>query len=120
MQERVNTHPPGARAPTVCVAAGLDASSQHVDDVGEEDEAHDGEEHQHQNVHHDGNNVRDGRWRCTTYRQLYHRSRRSAEIGTDRKLTLQKPEWRNFNLILFCQGGYRKSGDMYLIYNPEV
>lgn len=28
------------------------ASSQHVDDVGEEDQAHDGEKHQHQNVHH--------------------------------------------------------------------
>lgn len=37
------------------------SSSQHVDDVREEDEANDGEKHQHQNVHHDGNYVRDGR-----------------------------------------------------------
>lgn len=33
------------------------ASSQHVDDVGEEDEAHDGEEHQQHDVHHGGNAV---------------------------------------------------------------
>lgn len=36
-------------------------SLQQVDDVGKEDEAHDGEKHQHQNVHHDGNTGRDGR-----------------------------------------------------------
>lgn len=35
-------------------------SSQHVDDVGEEDETHDGEKHQQQDVHHGG---RAGGWR---------------------------------------------------------
>ncbi|KAK2893546.1 hypothetical protein Q8A73_016030 [Channa argus] len=34
----------------VCMAS----LSQHVDNIGEEDKAHDGEKHQQQNVHHDG------------------------------------------------------------------
>lgn len=42
MQERKNTHPLSARV------GERDAPlSQHVDDVGEEDEAHDGKKHQH-------------------------------------------------------------------------
>ncbi|CAB1431336.1 unnamed protein product [Pleuronectes platessa] len=57
------------------------SSSQHVDDVGEEDEAHDGEKHQHQNVHHGGNGVR--RWRCEEDEQqsVQELRKRSAVFG---------------------------------------
>lgn len=61
--------------------------SQHVNDVGEEDEAHDGKEHQHQNVHHGENTVRNGRRRREdSERENGHgsRCRRSAMIGTIR------------------------------------
>lgn len=65
----------------------LAAWSQHVNDVGEEDEAHDGKEHQHQNVHHGENTVRNGRRRREdTERENRHGSRcgRSAMIGAIR------------------------------------
>lgn len=55
-------HTSRARLPPRAAERGASASQQ-VDDVGEEDEAHDGEKHQHQNVHHDGNTARDGRCR---------------------------------------------------------
>lgn len=51
----VETGDAGQRKPTSGAGQRTGAaSSQQVDDVGEEDEADDGEEHQHQNVHHDG------------------------------------------------------------------
>lgn len=95
MQERKNTHPvcPPVHRPTARVAE-QDASSQQVDDVGEEDEADDGEKHQHQNVHHDGNTVGDGRCRRAAkdtqqkqqQQQYSRRCRRSAKIGNVREV----------------------------------
>lgn len=55
MQDRESPHP-------VRAAQWLEAgASQQVDDVRQEDEADDGEKHQHQYVHHDGDGAgRDG------------------------------------------------------------
>lgn len=72
-------------------ASSSSSSSQQVDDVGEEDEANDGEKHQHQNVHHVGNAVRDGRSGGEEDTQIrkaaahIRRCRRSAEIGNVRR-----------------------------------
>lgn len=66
-------------------------SSQQVDDVGEEDEAYDGEKHQHQNVHHDGNTVRDGRevWPARRTRSKTAAPPPVKEIGQDRSRSEQ-------------------------------
>lgn len=62
------------------------ASSQQVDDVGEEDEANDGEEHQHQNVHHDGDAAGgDGLKNKPTHSS--RAAKRSAKIGRVRAMT---------------------------------
>lgn len=72
--------------------------SQHVDDVGEEDEAHDGEEHQQHDVHHGGNASG-----AEKNEQEARRTRSSAvwpvrEIGRDRikseRLRLESPPTR--------------------------
>lgn len=89
----VETSDAGQRKPTS--GAGqrtADASSQQVDDVGEEDEANDGEEHQHQNVHHDGDAAGgDGRrGHAGGKKKPTHSSRaaeRSAKIGRVRAMT---------------------------------
>lgn len=62
--------------------------SQQVDDVGKKDEAHDGEKHQHQNVHHDENTARDGC--CGREKDTQHNSswcKRSCKIVSVRGFT---------------------------------
>lgn len=83
----------------LCGRAG---SSQQVDDVGKEDEAYDGEKHQHQNVHHDGNTARDGR--CGSEKDAQQNSsavqkdrpRSEAFGGSRREMNqLDPPPWRS-------------------------
>lgn len=85
----VETGDAGRRKPTSGAGQRTGAaSSQQVDDVGEEDEANDGEEHQHQNVHHDGDAAggdgRCGRAEDTQGKKKTPQQPGSEEIGKDR------------------------------------
>ncbi|CAK6961199.1 unnamed protein product [Scomber scombrus] len=95
MKEGENTHLLCHRASAACVSE-PDATSQDVDDVGEKDEAHDGEKHQHQNVHHGGNVMSEMDGADARRSRQHTKQQPVQEIGRVRK----RSEWRRVSPTL--------------------